>query len=693
MRWLRNFGIGARLTVAFSVVALLLVAVAVLGAMSLRTMNESMRLTVEGRLFRVMDIERVKQDALWVGILVRDATLNEDPVAVRRNAEKIGALREDMSTTLDALGKWIAKASSPAVQENYERLTVARNAYNGQLDMVLRQLQGGEFDGARSAMVATLPAAQAPYFDKLTELAEGGRKVAVAAVDEANASYEMARNLLVALAAVAVALAAALGIGITRSITGPARQALEAAQALAQGNLTYTVKARSNDEMGRMLGALERAFGQLASLVHGIQGASRSIDGATREIASGNTDLSQRTEEQAASLEQTAASMEQLTSTVRQNAANARHANELAVSASGVATEGGRAVRGVVETMQNISQSSAKVAEIVGVIEGIAFQTNILALNAAVEAARAGEQGRGFSVVAAEVRSLAQRSASAAKEIGQLINGSVGQVAHGARQVEDAGRTMDDIVGAVKRVTDIMGEIAAASEEQSSGIEQVNRAITQMESVTQQNAALVEEAAAAAESLQQQAAGLVDEVSRFQVTPEQTDVARPAPARPAAPAAVTAAAAAVRKPAARAPAARPEARAATARPAARPAARAKSQAPLRAVASAPAASEPAEAPRAAPAAAPAPARPVARAAAPAPAKVAAPLAAAGGTRAPVLPSKARAPVVRLGREPVLSAKSLPARPAKAAAPAPARRAPRAVAAGNLAVANGDWESF
>ncbi|WP_454725115.1 MULTISPECIES: methyl-accepting chemotaxis protein [Cupriavidus] len=683
MRWLRNFGIGARLTVAFSVVALLLVAVAVLGAMSLRTMNESMRLTVEGRLFRVMDIERVKQDALSIGILVRDATLNEDPVAVRRNAEKIGALREDMSTTLDALGKWIAKASSPAVQENYGRLTEARTAYNGQLDMVLRQLQNGEFDGARSAMVATLPAAQAPYFDKLTELAEGGRKVAVAAVDEANASYEMARNLLVALAAAAVALAAALGVGITRSITGPARQALEAAQALAQGNLTYTIKTRSNDEMGRMLGALERAFGQLAALVHGIQGASRSIDGATREIASGNTDLSQRTEEQAASLEQTAASMEQLTSTVRQNAVNARHANELAVSASGVATEGGRAVRGVVETMQNISQSSAKVAEIVGVIEGIAFQTNILALNAAVEAARAGEQGRGFSVVAAEVRSLAQRSASAAKEIGQLINGSVGQVAHGARQVEDAGRTMDDIVGAVKRVTDIMGEIAAASEEQSSGIEQVNRAVTQMETVTQQNAALVEEAAAAAESLQQQAAGLVSEVSRFQVSQEPAGAARPAPVRVAAAAPVVKA----RQPAARAVA-----------PAARPApARAKAPPALRAVAAAPA-----EAPRAAPAArvatpakvpvkaaAAAPAAPVAAAA---PARPAA-LAAVGGTRAPVLPSKARAPVVRLGREPVLSSKSLPARPAKPAAPAPARRAARAVPAGNLAVANGDWESF
>ncbi|MDR3384291.1 methyl-accepting chemotaxis protein [Cupriavidus basilensis] len=687
MRWLRNFGIGVRLTVAFSLVALLLIAVAVLGMMSLRTMNESMRLTVEGRLFKVLEIERVKQDALRTGILVRDATLNEDPVAVRRNAERIGALRQDMRGTLDELGKWLSRSARPEIQETYRALIEARNAYDSQLDTVLRQLQGGEFDSARSALVATLPAAQAPYFDKLSELSDGGRKVAAAAVQEANASYEMARNLLLGLAAAAVALAAVLGIGITRSITRPARQALDAAQALAHGNLTYVIHASSDDEMGRMLGALERAFGQLATLVHGIQGATRSIDGATREIAKGNTDLSQRTEEQAASLEQTAASMEQLTSTVKQNAANARHANELAVSASGVATAGGHAVRGVVETMQHISQSSAKVAEIVGVIEGIAFQTNILALNAAVEAARAGEQGRGFGVVAAEVRSLAQRSSSAAKEIGQLINGSVGQVAHGAKQVEDAGRTMDDIVGAVKRVTDIMGEIAAASEEQSCGIEQVNRAINQMESVTQQNAALVEQAAAAAESLQQQAAGLVDDVSRFQVTPAQTQVAR-APAPVVAPARVAPAAAGRRLAAHTAGGVKsqPPARPGAARPtrAMRVAPAARAAQALQVVQAAPAA----PAARVAPAAA---TKPAAR-----PAAVAPRAGAARTPREPVLPSKTRAPVMRQGREPVLSSKTLPAarqaKPAAVAAPAP-RRAARTSVAGNPAVAAGDWESF
>ncbi|MHA7685143.1 methyl-accepting chemotaxis protein [Cupriavidus sp. PET2-C1] len=693
MRWLRNFGIGVRLTVAFSLVALLLVAVAVLGMMSLRTMNESMRLTVEGRLFKVLEIERVKQDALRTGILVRDATLNEDPVAVRRNAERIGALRQDMRGTLDELGKWLSRSARPEIQETYRALIEARNAYDTQLDTVLRQLQGGEFDSARSALVATLPAAQAPYFDKLSELSDGGRKVAAAAVLEANASYEMARNLLLGLAAAAVALAAVLGISITRSITRPARQALDAAQALAHGNLTYVIHASSDDEMGRMLGALERAFGQLATLVHGIQGATRSIDGATRDIAKGNTDLSQRTEEQAASLEQTAASMEQLTSTVKQNAANARHANELALSASGVATAGGNAVRGVVETMQHISQSSAKVAEIVGVIEGIAFQTNILALNAAVEAARAGEQGRGFAVVAAEVRSLAQRSSSAAKEIGQLINGSVGQVAHGAKQVEDAGRTMDDIVGAVKRVTDIMGEIAAASEEQSSGIEQVNRAISQMESVTQQNAALVEQAAAAAESLQQQAAGLVDDVSRFQVTPAQTHVARaPAPAAAAAARVVSAA--------------RVAPAAAGRRPAAHTAAGGKSHPPVRQAAARPTPAKPAApAARAAQAVQMAHATPATPAARVAPASAAKPAArpaavapragAVRTTREPVLPSKARAPVVRQGREPVLSSKALPAaRQAKPAAVAPApRRAARTPAAGSPAMAAGDWESF
>jgi methyl-accepting chemotaxis protein-1 (serine sensor receptor) len=512
---LRKMGIGARMSLAFCVVVVLLASVAALGVSALGSMNDAMHHAVEQRLMRVLDLKLAKERVLAIGIMVRDATLTEDQALAAQNAEKIGKLREQVGATLNDLGKLMQASGSAESKAMFNELVEARKAYNGQLDLVMQQMRAGEFDGARAGLVVTLPAAQAGYFEKLDAIAELGRKMATDAVEAASAQYLFTRNLLIGLSVAAAIVATLLGIGLTRSVTRPANQALDAAEALAHGQLGHAIRVRSQDEMGRMLGALERAFGQLGMLVRGIQQAAGSIDTAAREIASGNSDLSQRTEEQAASLEQTAASMEQLTSTVRQNAENARQANQLAVNASDVATEGGRVVRSVVDTMEGISKSSARVAEIIGVIEGIAFQTNILALNAAVEAARAGEQGRGFSVVAAEVRSLAQRSSSAAKEIGELINGSVRQVQDGAKQVEVAGKTMDDIVGAVRRVTDIMGEISAASEEQTAGIEQVSHAITQMESVTQQNAALVEQASAAAESLMQQASGLVAEVARF----------------------------------------------------------------------------------------------------------------------------------------------------------------------------------
>ncbi|WP_238587472.1 methyl-accepting chemotaxis protein [Cupriavidus sp. IDO] len=636
------------MSLAFSVVVLLLVGVAVFGVMSLGGMNDAMRMTVEGRLLRVLELHHVKEDAQAIGIMVRDATLTEDPALVTQHTERIDRMRKGMQDALDDLGKVMAASGRPELHKVFADLNEARAAYNGQLDMVLRQLQAGEFAGARAGLVVTLPAAQGPYFGKLDEIAEMGRASAVAAVKEAGTRYIWTRNILLGAAAAAVALAVLLGIGITRSITRPARQALEAAEALATGNLRYVVKVRSRDEMGRMLGALERAFSHLAALVQGIQQASGSIDGATREIARGNSDLSQRTGQQAASLQQTAASMEQLTSTVRQNADNARQANQLAVNASDVATEGGRAVRDVVQTMESISKSSSQVGEITGVIESIAFQTNILALNAAVEAARAGEQGRGFAVVASEVRNLAQRSSAAAKEIAELIGGSVRQVKDGARQAEQAGRTMDDIVGAVRRVTDIMGEISAASVEQTTGIEQVSQAVSQMESVTQQNAALVEQAAAAAESLMQQADGLVVEVGRFDVGDGASGgyaVDRRQPAgRTDSHVSVTARAIALpSEPAPRAPSARPA-------PASTVPSRVSSAARARAPA-VPAAVRP----------------PVERKA----------QKSVLASRAPAMPAKPRAPVARQRQEPVLQVTQR-----------------RRAAAGQPALADsGDWETF
>jgi len=285
--------------------------------------------------------------------------------------------------------------------------------------------------------------------------------------------------------------------------------------AVAKGDLTEKISNDYQGMLGRLKDDSNKTVENLTEIVNQIKDASETINTASSEISQGNTDLSQRTEEQASSLEETASSMEELTSTVKQNAENARQANQLAVGASDVAMKGGEVVRQVVTTMSGISESSKKIADIIGTIDGIAFQTNILALNAAVEAARAGEQGRGFAVVATEVRNLAQRSANAAKEIKALIEDSVGRVDAGSRLVDEAGQTMDEIVSSVKRVTDIMAEITAASQEQSSGIEQVNHAITQMDQVTQQNAALVEEAAAAAESMQEQAGNLLQAVSQF----------------------------------------------------------------------------------------------------------------------------------------------------------------------------------
>ena len=305
---------------------------------------------------------------------------------------------------------------------------------------------------------------------------------------------------------------------VARRIKSALDKAINVSEKIASGDLTTTIEADTEDETGQLLASLKVMNSALAEIVDDVRGGADSIATAAEQISAGNADLSQRTEEQASALEETASSMEELTSTVKQNADNAQQANQLAVSASDIAVKGGEVISKVVTTMGSITESSRKISDIIGVIDGIAFQTNILALNAAVEAARAGEQGRGFAVVAAEVRSLAQRSAAAAKEIKALIEDSVGKVENGSMLVEEAGSTTREIVTSIKKVADIMAEISAASIEQSSGIEQVNTAITQMDDVTQQNAALVEEAAAAAESLEDQAQGLVEVVSRFKLT-------------------------------------------------------------------------------------------------------------------------------------------------------------------------------
>jgi methyl-accepting chemotaxis protein len=334
-------------------------------------------------------------------------------------------------------------------------------------------------------------------------------------LDDLDAALRKDMIEMLALMAGIAAVFMLLAEWMVRAITRPLRRAVDVAESVAAGDLSSEIEASSNDETGKLLDALAGMNESLRRMVVGVRSGTDGIAVASREIASGNADLSSRTEHQASNLEETASAMEELATTVRQNAEHAEQANQLAVAASEVAVRGGTVVGEVVQTMSSIKESSSRIADIIGVIDGIAFQTNILALNAAVEAARAGEQGRGFAVVATEVRTLAQRSAGAAKEIKQLISDSVARVDDGTRLVDQAGRTMDEIVRSVRRVTDIMGEISSASREQNAGIEQVNQAVMQMDQLTQQNAALVEEAAAAADAMQEQAEQLSTEIAVF----------------------------------------------------------------------------------------------------------------------------------------------------------------------------------
>ena len=387
---------------------------------------------------------------------------------------------------------------------------------------MLRQMYAGESEAAFVAMEAMVGRMQQAHAEDVRVATGGMRGI-----------FDNAR-LWVGVALLAcVLLAVVLGVAIARAVSRPAHEAVAVARAISEGNLTVHIPAGGRDEMGQLLQALLQMRDNLARVVSGVRGYAEGVSTASAEIAQGNHDLSSRTESQASALEETAASMEELGSTVRQNADNARQANQMAMNASTVAVQGGEVVSQVVETMKGISTASNKIADIIGVIDGIAFQTNILALNAAVEAARAGEQGRGFAVVASEVRSLAGRSAEAAKEIKSLISASVERVEQGNIQAEKAGETMTEVVNAIRRVTDIMGEISAASSEQSAGVSQVGEAVTQMDQATQQNAALVEQMAAAAGSLSGQARELVQAVAQFRLVQQDTVAAPPRPpARP-----------------------------------------------------------------------------------------------------------------------------------------------------------------
>jgi methyl-accepting chemotaxis protein len=475
---------------------------------------------VDAALAALVDTETGERGFALTG---KDASLepyNGGKEAFRQHLEAARKLTSDnphqqerLQRLADEQKKWLDSAIDPTIK-------LRRTTQDADLAAVVAVEQEGKGKQGMDAMrklVADIKAEESGLMGERAKMADA-------------LALTMSRTLIGG-GILAVVLGVAVAIWLARNITAPLGYAVRVAQRVAEGDLTAHVEVRSKDETGQLMAALKDMNASLLDIVTRVRAGTDTIATASTEINAGNQDLSSRTEQQASSLEETASSMEELTSTVKQNADNARQANQLAATASQNAVRGGEVVAQVVDTMASIDASSKKIADIIGVIDGIAFQTNILALNAAVEAARAGEQGRGFAVVAGEVRNLAQRSAAAAREIKDLIGDSVEKVESGSRLVDQAGRTMEDVVGSVKRVSDIISEIAAASDEQRAGIEQVNQAITQMDQVTQQNAALVEQAAAAAEAMQDQAAGLAGLVGTFHTGDEGRKAAALPPAR------------------------------------------------------------------------------------------------------------------------------------------------------------------
>ena len=527
---MKNMNIGARLTAGFGLVLLLTTLMTVIGVWRLQAVAEATHTMMQKPLAK----ERLIGDwYLMIHTSVRRVT------AISKSTDpSLGPFfAEDTASSVREVAQ-LQKQIEPLLVSDKEKAEFAamsetRLKYIASRGKIEKLKLAGQFDEAAVELESQLIPLSKQYLASLKLMVDVQRESIDANAAQIEQTYRASRNLLIGLGVLVLLFGAVCAWRLTLGITVPLRRAVRMARTVAAKDLSTRVRVTSTDETGQLLTALQEMNDSLAGVVGQVRNGSEAIATASSEIAAGNMDLSSRTEQQAGSLEETASSMEELTSTVRQNADNARQANQLAVSASAVAVRGGAEVAQVVDTMSEINTSARKIVDIIGVIDGIAFQTNILALNAAVEAARAGEQGRGFAVVATEVRNLAQRSAVAAKEIKVLIDDSVGKVDAGSKLVQKAGATMDEVVSSVQRVGDIIGEISMASQEQSAGIDQVNHAIAQMDQVTQQNAALVEEAAAAAGALQDQAAGLSELVQVFKLETATQGASRPARARPA----------------------------------------------------------------------------------------------------------------------------------------------------------------
>ncbi|MYN38090.1 methyl-accepting chemotaxis protein [Duganella sp. FT109W] len=531
---LKSMKVSSKLIAGFICVAVLGALVAGIGIVSMGRINDMAETMYTDDLLGLSYIKEANINLIYVGRSRGNFLL------ATTEAERAGH-RKDITNYLKVIDDYLARAAPLFVTPEAKKLLADYARETQQY----RQLLGTALDRAEAeplqqrspelTQLLTNARSQANVLDDmLTAMTKIKEKRASDKAAETKALFRSSEMLMACLVIGSLVLGVGLGVLITRSLTrqlgGEPSYAAEVAGKIAGGDLTVDVALGQNDQSS-VLFAMKHMRDSLGGIVGQVRSGTDTIATASAQIASGTQDLSSRTEEQAGALEETASSMEELTSTVRANADHARQANELARSASSVAQKGGAVVNEVIGTMSAINASSGKIADIIGVIDGIAFQTNILALNAAVEAARAGEQGRGFAVVASEVRTLAQRSATAAKEIKQLIDESVSKVGDGARQVDEAGVTMREIVASIQRVTDIMADIQAASGEQTTGIEQINQAIVQMDQVTQQNAALVEESAAASEAMQDQARKLAELVSVFRVAPGRSGTAAPAAPR------------------------------------------------------------------------------------------------------------------------------------------------------------------
>jgi methyl-accepting chemotaxis protein len=517
MNFLSNLKIGARLGLAFAVVLVITSAMSAIGIWQVASLNDT------SKQIATVELQRSMLSQRWAS-QIKINWVRASSALKTNDAAYIESLQKDMSATSKSISEDQKKleemTSGEQAKQLLDNVAKARGIYVGARAELIKKQKAGE--NISDAVDRELRPLADTYLKAVDEVAKNADEYLKKVQAQAESAATTSQFALSAGAAVTVVLGVLLAMLATRSITTPILQAVRSADAITNGDLTHEIDVKGNDEAARLLQALAAMRQNLARIVGEVREGSESVETASSEIAQGNHDLSARTEQQASALQETAASMEELNATVKQNADNARQANQLALTASTVAVKGGDVVQQVVETMKGINDSSRKISDIISVIDGIAFQTNILALNAAVEAARAGEQGRGFAVVASEVRSLAGRSADAAKEIKTLIGDSVDRVEKGSALVDQAGVTMSEVVNSIKRVTDLMGEISAASTEQSQGVAQVGEAVTQMDHVTQQNAALVEEMAAAASSLRSQAKDLVNTVAVFKLSPSDS---------------------------------------------------------------------------------------------------------------------------------------------------------------------------